>query len=202
MLSLRKNGRNEINQNYVFFCEKFLRCVVGIKIFRNSCKKYPLSTYVSLSDEAFALLLLENSELRWNSEIELKKNGKEITEESLLPTKYTGAGKSKQQKGFTRKFKGWTFDGIARYNSLRELIRADRKKNGEEFDNYMCDHFKITLEQSEVENDSMDVTEYIAAKNDLFDDDVEEEICHHVIGPNETISNDFSMEFGDDIEEV
>ena len=66
----------------------------------------------------------------------------------------------------------------------------------------MCDHFKITLEQSEIENDSMDVTEYIAAKNDLFDDDVEEEICHHVIGPNEIISNDFSMEFGDDIEEV
>ena len=175
MLSLRKNNKNEINQNYVVFCEKFLRCIVGIKIFRSSCKKHKLSTYVSLSDEAFALLLLENSEHRWNSEIELKKNGNEVVEEFLLPTKYTGAGKSKQQKGFTKKFKGWTFEGIAKYNHLRDLIRKDRNENGVEFDSYMLNHFQKTCEAGENDAKSMEVSGYVQAQNDLFDDDFEKE---------------------------
>ena len=48
----------------------------------------------------------------------------------------------------------------------------------------------------------MDITEYIAAKNDLFDDDLEEENCHNVNGPNETISNDFSMDYGDHVDNI
>ena len=176
-----------------YFVTKFLRCIVGIKIFWSSCKKHKLSTYVSLSHEAFALLLLENSEHRWNSEIELKKNGNEMVEEFLLPTKYTGAGKSKQQKGFTKMFKGWTFEGIAKYNHLRDSIKKDRNENGVEFDSYMLNHFQKTCETSENNAKSMEVSGYVQAQDDLFDDDFEKENLGAELEVDDTL-DDESME--------
>ena len=110
-------------------------------------QKYSLSTYVSYSDEAFALLLLENSETR-NLEIEMTKLGRKPTQQddNLFPARYTGVGKSKQQRGFTKKFKGWSVDGIARYNQLRHKIKSDRKYHGEEFDAFLLNCFKETTQ--------------------------------------------------------
>ena len=87
ILSLCKNGRNEINKRYVFFCERYLKCVIGVKHFRRSYKKYSLCTYVSCSDEAFALLLLENSETG-NMDIEMIKLGRKPTQQDddLFPS--------------------------------------------------------------------------------------------------------------------
>ena len=121
--------------------------MVVVKLFRSSYKKCSHCTNVSYSDKAFALLLLENSETRWNSEIEMIKLGRKHTQQDddLFPTKYTGVGKSKQQRRFTKAFKGWSVDGIARYNQLRDKITSDRKNHGEAFA-FLLNHFKETTQ--------------------------------------------------------
>ena len=206
ILSLKKNGRNEINKRYVFFCERYLKCVIEVKLFRRSYKKYSLSTYVSYSDEAFALLLLENSETR-NLEIEMIKLGRKPTQQDddLFPARYTGVGKSKQQRGFTKKFKGWSVDGIARYNQLRHKIKSDRKYHGEEFDAFLLNYFKETTQLGGANDaEETDDSHFILAKNDLFDDDGDiEEICDD--GDNQIESESFEeacLNFNDHIAQV
>ena len=138
-------------------------------------------------------LLLENSETRWNSEIEMIKLGRKPTQQDddLFPTKYTGVGKSKQQRGFTKKFKGWSVDGIARYNQLRDKIKSDRKYHGEEFDAFLLNHFKETTQLGGADDaEETDDSRFILAKNDLFDDDGDiEEICDD--GDNQIESESF-----------
>ena len=65
--------------------------------------------------------------------------------------------------------------GIAKYNQLRDLVRKDKNENGVEFDSYMLNHFQKTCEAGENDTKSMEVSGYVQAQNDLFDDDFEKE---------------------------
>ena len=56
-----------------------------------------------------------------------------------------------------------------------DSIKKDRNENGVEFDSYMLNHFQKTCEASENNAKSMEVSGYVQAQNDLFDDDFKEE---------------------------
>jgi hypothetical protein len=139
MLGLRKlPNSTEVNQSYVYFCTHFLKCVVGIvnykKLLGQGCK---LSKVATPSDEALALLLIENSIHRWTREFEIREvkgEQHQIKEDELVPSKFTSSGSNKRQKGLTKRYKGWTQAGIQRFNVLLDQVKEDRRVNGIIFD--------------------------------------------------------------------
>lgn len=192
MLSLRQLPvSGEVNESYIFFCQHFLKCVVGIQNFNRQLKQqYPLSKIATPSDEALALLLLENSEYRWKREFELKQqhhpqvgsssananNTINVAEETVLPSKYTNNGYNKHQRGYTRRYKGWTREGIERFNTILALVRQDRHDHGDLFDKSFTE--EMFRQHSQEGEDGVMVehaTNWTKASNDLFDDDDGEE---------------------------
>ena len=119
-------------ETYAFFCDTFLSCVVGKIRYRRLVKGNPMTEVATISDEAFAHLLLENNFDRW---VDIHKSrpiahslpGKKKRWESDVLPKYTVGGLA--ATGGSRKYKGWTNEGIARYNTLFAAVKADRRKN-------------------------------------------------------------------------
>jgi hypothetical protein len=176
MLSLRRLANNEVNESYIFFCDHFLKCVVGVQRFNRKWNlNLKLSEIATPSDEALALLLLENSDYKWLSEFESGEAGHvESTESQNLKAKYTSAGKEKEQrKGFTKRYGGWKEEGIQRFNKILDMVKADRIKNGKWFDEIMMTRSKL----AGAKNKDVDVERatWIRAGNDLFDDLEEEQ---------------------------
>jgi hypothetical protein len=112
---------------YFFFCNAILECVAGKKEWkREKNKKKVTESSVTVSDEAFALLLLVNS---WDKLAYLADNvGNE--EKALTPeTLYT------EKKGRNRKLQGWTTEGIEKFNNLCLSVIEDRaSKAGKTFE--------------------------------------------------------------------
>jgi hypothetical protein len=91
----------------------------------------------TVSDEAFALLLLKNSYDRWfdlytsNEGGVMRQRGvKQRRFESDVPTLYTRGG-IKYDKYQTKEGekKGWSDDGIMRFNELFQMVKRDRIAN-------------------------------------------------------------------------
>ena len=171
ILALRCVNGNGINDSYVFFCLKFLKAVVGLHTFNKKAKNnFKLSDIASPSDEAFALLLLDNSELRWRQEFDLKQQDDAVVNKDLLyRSKYTGVGQKKDnRRGFTKRYGGWTKQGIERFNLFLQKVKDDRRDHGEWFDQVMLEMFQAS---DVTKNDtSTSAVSYVKAGNDLFDD--------------------------------
>lgn len=161
MLALRKLPGGEVNQSYIFFCQHFLKCVVGIQKFAKQWnKQYDITDIATPSDEAMTLLLLENSDMKWTREAEKGEK---------LPSKYTRTGYNKQLKGFTRRNQGWIKEGIVRFNALLAMVKQDRLENGAWFNLHVKDVMRQSHETTD-EGTSLEAT-YPTAGHDLFDDD-------------------------------
>ena len=52
---------------YTKFLVNFISIVVGKKKFENYCWRFPLSQFVTISDETFALLIFDNNYEHWMS---------------------------------------------------------------------------------------------------------------------------------------
>ena len=91
-----------------------------------------------VSNEAFGLLLLENSWDRWmdiftqsKGHVVIKRGAKKAANESQVPPKYTWGGvvysdKSKKLTVDTGCGKGWSREGIIRFNELFDQVSKDR----------------------------------------------------------------------------
>ena len=103
------------------FVEYFLSVVVGKRHYLKVSHLQKVSEYATKSDEALALLLLENSFDRWS---DMAK--KDIQKDSTVPPKYTNGGISNGASGRSRKFGGWSLDGLDRYDELYKLVAKNR----------------------------------------------------------------------------
>jgi len=109
------------------FYNHFLPCVVGKCKWKKLVilKKIPL--FATVTDEAFALLVLENNWGVWLHEDAREyfmKNKKELNKkEKGNNGLYTG-----HAKGATR-FGGWSVEGVQRFNELCKIVRNDRDAN-------------------------------------------------------------------------
>lgn len=140
MLALRKTSNNQLNEAYVYFCEKFLKHVVGVNRFNREFRnnRNGIMGCATVTDEALALLQLENSEIRWSTEFSKSESGIEVNQNELPQPLYTSGGQNKNdQKGFTKRHGGWTRDGIIRFNVLCTNVEEDREKNGKWFDDVL-----------------------------------------------------------------
>jgi hypothetical protein len=169
MLALRKTSSNEINEAYVYFCERFLKHVVGVSRFNREYRNgNGIVSIATVSDEALALIQLENSENRWTTEFSKRENGQDVGQKDLPQPLYTSGGQNKvEQKGFTKKHGGWTEEGIIRFNKLCNLISEDRKKHGAWFDSVLKERKTVSNAEFEEENASKFAREVVTAYDDM-----------------------------------
>ena len=113
--------QSENNVKYADFIYYFVSAVVGKTEFKKNCCNSLLSNYASVSDEAFAIFSLENNYDTW-MDMGLTNN----TKTSNVPQKYTNGGKSQGNVATSQHNKGWSDEGLRRFNELFELVEKNR----------------------------------------------------------------------------
>ena len=127
------------------FLESFVSCVVGRMKWRNLCHEQRISKIATATDEAFALLVLENIWDAWKEVdpqeyiMARSKRRREEDDEDEVVEANSNDGKSKRRRRkeiagqYTKehrnakRYRGWGEDGHARFNQLVNLVREDRK---------------------------------------------------------------------------
>ena len=111
ILKIRQAPRSNNNTTFTFIVEHLAGAVIGQRKWKTTRCYAPLTKHMSISDEAFMLLVLENQYELWiNSETTKVGRGK-----------YT-------ENGPNKKFCGWTNEGMRRFNKLLEEVRTNRNK--------------------------------------------------------------------------
>jgi hypothetical protein len=95
MLKLQQSPRSSNNTSFTFIVEHLAGAVIGQRKWKTGRCYAPLSAYMSMSDEAFMLLVLENQYNMWR-EAETTRVGR---------GRYT-------ENGPNKKFCGWSNDGM------------------------------------------------------------------------------------------
>jgi hypothetical protein len=155
-LAMEKGGsiKGEGKYPFFFFCSSILECVAGKKNWKaQKAKKTISKSCATVSDEAFALLLMVNSWEKFEYLADSKGTADEKTE--VPSTLFT------EKKGRNRKMQGWSNEGIVKFNALCRFVQEDRKsKEGKEFEQeFLKYNVKEAMEKKkpnvmDVENDS------------------------------------------------
>jgi len=145
--------------SYTKFCKIVLSSVVGKSGWKLNCGNKKLSEFVTISDEAFGLLLMHNSWEVWTNMGRNAREGKPIGKAKRegnkggmqgLMTRYTSNG------AYVKKNQGWSDDGLDCFLDLVEKVKTDRTHDGEKqqgqsfedkFKAKMAEKFKIRARQ-------------------------------------------------------
>ncbi len=177
-------GRIHVEAYTVFF-EEFVPCVLKKTVWERRIAMAGTHTEEStnnflstVSDEAFALLLLENSFDRWfdlytsNEGGVMQQRGvKQRCFQSDIPTLYTRGGikydKFESKEG---EKKGWSDDGILRFNELFAMVKLDRAANS----NFEADWLEMrkATQAEEGAKVSKRKRTRVSATSELFAEDV------------------------------
>ena len=136
---------------YKDFVSFFVSGVVGIRHFERNKTNYKYSTYVTVSDEAFTVLSIENNWKRWSAMAKTEE-----WRESDVPSKWTTSKENKKERRNeygeridedlppqATRYRGWSFQGIARYNQLFQEIKARRTtKSFLDYEDYLLNEFQ------------------------------------------------------------
>ena len=113
--------RQAENFAYFDFAEYFVSSVIGKSRFKQNCCDNLLSQYATISDEAFAILIFENNFDAW-IDMGMRKD----TSGTVVPRKYTNGGKSKGEVASSQHNKGWSNEGLKRFNELFDRVKENR----------------------------------------------------------------------------
>jgi hypothetical protein len=127
--------RNDEEGRYTLFFEMFILHVVGAPVFRNKVTVALVSNFVTISDEAFALLVLENCEERW------KLMRETTATKCKKANKYTDGGTS-VKSGKSKTFSGWSNKGLNRFNALFMMVKNDRERRDNGFEGRFLERMK------------------------------------------------------------
>jgi hypothetical protein len=103
-----RNGNN--NRAFTFIVEHLAGAVIGQRRWKLTRCYKPLSECMTVSDEAFMLLVLENNYELWQD----------------ADTNRVGRGKYTENAP-NRKFCGWSNEGITRFNELNDAVMKHRE---------------------------------------------------------------------------
>lgn len=116
-------GDSENASAFKAFVDLILTGIVRKLFFHNKKCEKPLSTYVTVADKAFGLLILENNFQKWEKYIEIKvgmegENGARLAAKKCK-TRYAVGGKSS----------AWANDqkAIGRYNAFIIMVKEKRE---------------------------------------------------------------------------
>ena len=175
-------GRSH-NEAYTVFFEHFVPC--ALKKTEWERRIAMAGTHIestddflcTVSDEAFALLLLENSYDRWfdlytsNPEGVMQQRGiKQRRFQSDVPTLYTRGGiKYHKYQIKEGEKKGWSNGGIIRFNELFEMVKRDRTVNS----HFEAAWLKTRNETQAEEGESVSKRKrtQVAATSELFEEE-------------------------------
>lgn len=135
--SIIETRRNNLDM-YMDFFTLFVAPVVGKKRFEDNCCRQKLSDFVTISDEALALILFDNNYDRW---LDMGKNNDWT--KSLICPRYTTGGNAiqtprrkkstnenitseKLRDSTCAKYQGWSIEGIKKYNIFFEAVEKER----------------------------------------------------------------------------
>jgi hypothetical protein len=129
LMAMRAN-----TESYILFFETVVSCIIGKGTWKANAGTKKLSEFITASDEAFGLLLLENSWDVWVTMSENKRQGRPMGKAKggdnggragELMTRYTMNG------AHVKKHQGWSQEGLDRFVDLAELVKEDRAKEAE-----------------------------------------------------------------------
>jgi len=129
LCTLRRAKTEREKEAAFWFFGEFLSCVVGKRVW-NVQKQYQLISQatmtgssdklVTVSDEAFALLMYENYQDKWTKQGSAQAGQSEQSGKKVIRGKYT------VQNSGTCKYGGWSHAGMRRFNELYDLVVEDR----------------------------------------------------------------------------
>lgn len=186
--------RRKESAMYVDFFTLFVAPVVGKKKCENNCWREKLSSFVTVSDEALALLLFDNNYLRW---LDMGKND-DWTKSTVRP-KYTTGGNAfqtpkplkvtsskKKSKGVNgnsethmnkidecrestcAKYQGWSLEGIRRYNIFFDQVKEERKTDhGKSFEEALL-KYSMECKDNCKKTSRKDVAVYESCRHELW----------------------------------
>ena len=134
LLKLRKSKTNYEAEAFEWFFSEFLECVCGKRVWGLQKYQQHISTtrdrdtgnmIVTISDEAFALLLIDNYRDKWISKFEASRRGELHRPGEKIPGKYTNS------KLGNTEYAGWTEEGHQQFNKYFDIVEEDRLKDRE-----------------------------------------------------------------------
>ena len=174
-LDLQQVLQMRAKNNFIYydFISYFVSAVIGRMDYRKKSCSMLLSNYATVSDEAFALLSLENNFETW---MDMGHTGN--TKNSTVPCKYTNGGKSECKNARSQHNKGWSDEGLCRFNDLFDLVEKNREaphaKQFEEDFRKWCEA-KASGKQKKMEKI---FTEAVQVFHELWSDDEDEGITN------------------------
>jgi hypothetical protein len=118
------NYRGARDLHYLeIWCTYFFPAVVGTHYFKKNATQARLSKFVTVSDEAFALTVIENFYDRWTVEAAHKAKGEACNPDSLPVAKWTDANGAVGKNGNKC---GWSNDGIRQFNVHTTNVELQR----------------------------------------------------------------------------
>ena len=195
--------RRQDKDSYHDFVSSFVAPVVGKRKFDKTSYKYLLSRYVSVSDEAFALLIFENNYDRW-LDMAIKDNW---TTSDVMPLYTTGGNASQTPRNLqpnqvqkntsrTSMYQGWSVQGIRRFNILYDLVYKERDSEaGTLFEEQFLLSMQDKKEKGKQKNSTKKNIEYEMCRHDLWvmEDGINENTDAGVLGSGHyknDVSND------------
>ncbi len=133
-----KELRND-EEVFALFVNRFVKRTYATKwkskVFEDTTKK--VSDIITVSDEAFIVLTLENNWERWLDINNKSKNnyttstrGKTTSYQCNIMPKYTFINTKGTRDGLQNvPWKGWSNEGILRFNEICKTVKEDRKHN-------------------------------------------------------------------------
>ena len=178
-LATYMQGRQN-QEEYIEFMNVFVAQVVKVSLFKEKLEHAKTDEDLcTVSDEAFARLLIENSYERWmdiydkhgdHSCFQRKGNQTRVWM-SDVQTKYSRGGikYNHGNDGGTKSStsKGWTVEGINRFNRLYRKVEKDRRQHPG-FLKVLQEHQKTVRTAARQRN--VDPVAYVPALHSLFDD--------------------------------
>jgi hypothetical protein len=136
-------GGRQCVEAYTVFFDTFMPCATKKSTWVTQIARAGIETenkkvvsLCSVSDEAFALLLLENSFDRWvdlykqcSGIAKQQRGSKDRGFQSEVPPRYTSGGIKYETNEVSQSFKGWSDDGRLRFNALFDHVKQDRRDN-------------------------------------------------------------------------
>ena len=123
--------KRQKEDTFFVFAHTFLSKVVGVDFWREHYAKLPISEMATISDEVVTLLLLENYWEGWSTK-NLDEYKSEVTiNETTNQKKKRKAiwGKFTSGAWGSRRFGGWSKEGLVQFNELYSQVEEDRKKD-------------------------------------------------------------------------
>jgi len=121
---LRLLRKDEITMD--IFCNNFLSCVIGKHYWKRQKKHKLIRELATVSDEAFALLVLENIWDEWKDMNVVEFFSRRKGMEKGTKRRKIGGGRWTSDANGGTKYGGWNVDGIKRFNELCQHVKTNR----------------------------------------------------------------------------